>query len=161
MIRPQPRAAITGPNRWPSRNGAVRLTAMVRSQSARLSDGSGGRRFTPAQLTRMSGSPNAPAASSAPRSSPGREDRSALTQAAAQPAGAQPVRRRLQACRVPRDQHHPGPGPGQRGRHPRPDPRAPAGHHRYPAGQREQLVQISLAHRAAHSTLLTAPGGRR
>src|ERR1700727_2322253 len=41
MIRPQPRAAIPGPNRWPSRNGAVRLTAMVRSQSARLSDSSG------------------------------------------------------------------------------------------------------------------------
>src|ERR1700677_1133869 len=32
IIRPQPRAAINGPNRWPSRNGAVRLTAMVRSQ---------------------------------------------------------------------------------------------------------------------------------
>ena len=57
MIRPQPRAAIAGPNRWPSRNGAVRFTAMVRSQSASVSSASGGRRLIPAQLTRMSGSP--------------------------------------------------------------------------------------------------------
>src|SRR5271169_482316 len=34
MIRPQPLDAIAGPNRCPSRNGAVRLTAMVRSQSS-------------------------------------------------------------------------------------------------------------------------------
>ena len=73
MIRPQPRAAIAGPNRWPSRNGAVRLTAMVRSQSSTLSDGSGGRRLTPAQLTRMSGAPNAAAASSAARATAARD----------------------------------------------------------------------------------------
>src|SRR5271169_4342609 len=65
MIRPQPREAIDGPNRWPSRNGAVRLTAIVRSQSAAVSEASGGRRLIPAQLRRMSGGPNAAAASSA------------------------------------------------------------------------------------------------
>ncbi len=90
MIRPQPRAAIPGPNRWPSRNGAVRLTAMVRSQSARLSDSSGGRMFTPAQLTRMSGSPNAAAACSAACSTPDLQDRSALTHAAWPPAARSP-----------------------------------------------------------------------
>src|SRR5579864_7274675 len=58
MIRPQPRSAIRGPNRWPSRNGAVRLTAIVRSHSDTVSDASGGRRLIPAQLTRMSGEPN-------------------------------------------------------------------------------------------------------
>src|SRR3984885_3980608 len=57
MIRPQPRAAMAGPKRCPSRNGAVRLTAVIMSQCSSDSDGSGGRRFTPAQLTRMSGSP--------------------------------------------------------------------------------------------------------
>src|SRR5580704_6193593 len=41
MIRPQPRAAIAGPNRCPSRNGAVRLTASVRSQSSTRSDENG------------------------------------------------------------------------------------------------------------------------
>src|SRR5438105_2042370 len=65
MIRPQPRAAIDGPNRWPRRNGAVRFTAMVRSHSAMVRSASGGRRLTPAQLTRMSGSPKAAAASEA------------------------------------------------------------------------------------------------
>src|SRR5580704_10953792 len=72
IIRPQPRAAINGPNRWPSRNGAVRLTAMVRSQSAMLSSASGGRTLTPAQLTRMSADPNAATAAAAARSSPAR-----------------------------------------------------------------------------------------
>src|ERR1700734_240731 len=42
MIRPQPRAAITGPNRWPSTNGAVTLTASMRSQCSSDSDVSGG-----------------------------------------------------------------------------------------------------------------------
>src|SRR5580693_7685976 len=86
MIRPQPRAAISGPNRWPSRNGAVRLTATIMSQCSSDSAGSGGRRLTPAQLTRMSGSPNAAAAADAPRRTSARSARSALTHAAAQPA---------------------------------------------------------------------------
>src|SRR6266702_7401858 len=58
MMRPQPWAAIAGPNSWPSRNGAVRLTSSVRSHSAWASWASGGLMFTPAALTRMSGSPN-------------------------------------------------------------------------------------------------------
>ena len=86
MIRPQPRAAIAGPNRCPSRNGAVRFTATIRSQCSSDREPSGGRRFTPAQLTRMSGSPNAAAAADAPRRTSARSERSALTQAAAQPA---------------------------------------------------------------------------
>src|SRR5580693_6282010 len=86
MIRPQPRAAMPGPNRWPSRNGAVRLTAMVVSHWSADSSGSGGRRLTPAQLTRMSGSPNTAAASSAPRATAARLARSALTQAAWPPS---------------------------------------------------------------------------
>ncbi len=90
MIRPQPREAIEGPNRWPSRNGAVRLTAMVRSQSSTLSDGSGGRRLMPAQLTRMSGGPKSPSASSAARETSAREARSALTHAASPPAARIP-----------------------------------------------------------------------
>ena len=90
-IRPQPRAAISGPNRWPSRNGAVRLTAMVVSQSAILSEPSGGRRLTPAQLTRMSGDPNAAAAPSAARSTSARSARSALTQATMAPASRSPA----------------------------------------------------------------------
>src|SRR5580693_8536534 len=77
MIRPQPRAAIDGPNRWPSRNGAVKLTAMVRSQSCTLSDDSGGRMLIPAQLTRMSGGPNAASASVAARATSSRDARSA------------------------------------------------------------------------------------
>src|SRR5580700_73449 len=68
MIRPKPRDAIDGPNRWPSRNGAVKLTASVRSQSSAVSEESGGRRLIPAQFTRMSGGPNDAAASSAARS---------------------------------------------------------------------------------------------
>ena len=102
MIRPQPRAAIKGPNRWPSRNGAVRLTAMVRSQSAVLSSASGGRRLTPAQLTRMSGGPNAAAAASAARSTSGRSARSALTQPASPPAArsASAARPSLSASRA-------------------------------------------------------------
>src|ERR1700685_1326052 len=62
MIRPQPRAAISGPNRWPSTNGAVSLTACIRSQCSSDSDASGGLRLTPAQLTRMSRSPEGGAA---------------------------------------------------------------------------------------------------
>src|SRR5258708_13231483 len=62
MIRPQPRSAIGGPKRWPSRNGAVRLTAIVWSHSATVRPLIGGRRLTPAQLPRLSGSPNAAAA---------------------------------------------------------------------------------------------------
>src|ERR1700733_8084491 len=86
MIRPQPLSAIAGPNRCPSRNGAFRLTATIRSQCSSDSDSSGGRRFTPAQLTRMSGSPNEAAAADALRRTSARSDRSALTHAAAQPA---------------------------------------------------------------------------
>src|SRR6266581_4546551 len=77
-IRPHPRAAIDGPNRWPSRNGAVRFTAMVSSAS-------GGRRLMPAQLIKMSGSPKASAADRAARSAAARSPRSALTQAARHP----------------------------------------------------------------------------
>src|SRR5579863_6729200 len=86
MIRPQPRAAIAGPKRCPSRNGAVRLTAIMRSQCSSDREPSSGRRLTPAQLTRMSGSPNEAAAADAPRRTSARSERSALTQAAAQPA---------------------------------------------------------------------------
>src|SRR5580693_3964529 len=86
MIRPQPRAAMPGPNRWPSRKGAVRLTAIVWSHSAVVSASIGGRRLTPAAQTRMSGSPNAAAASSAPRASSARSPRSALTQPAWPPS---------------------------------------------------------------------------
>ncbi len=88
MIRPQPRPAIDGPNRWPSRNGAVRLTASVRSHSSSVSSPSGGRRLTPAQLTRMSGSPKTAAASMAARQTSARSPRSALTHPAWQPAWA-------------------------------------------------------------------------
>src|SRR6266568_2699832 len=42
MIRPQPRAAIDGPNRCPSRKGAVRLSANVRSHSSSVISPSGG-----------------------------------------------------------------------------------------------------------------------
>ena len=95
MIRPQPRSAMSGPNRWPSRNGAVRLTAMVASQSATVSDPSGGRRLIPAQLTRMSGGPNADSASSAARAAMGRSARSALTHATS------PPRPRIDAAAAP------------------------------------------------------------
>src|SRR6516164_8931531 len=81
MIRPQPRPAIAGPKRWPSRKGAVRLTAMSRSQSAAVSAASGGRTLRPAAFTTMSGSPNGPVAASAARSRPAGSARSALTQA--------------------------------------------------------------------------------
>ena len=84
-IRPHPRAAMDGPKRWPSRNGAVRFTAMVRSHSAGVSSASGGRRLTPAQLTRMSGSPKAAAADEAARSMAARSPRSALTPSAEHP----------------------------------------------------------------------------
>src|ERR1039458_7259235 len=97
-IRPQPRAAICGPNRCPSRNGAVRLTAMVRSQSATASAPSGGRRLIPAQLTRMSGGPNAPAASSAARSTCARSASSALIQAACPPASRSPAAASSSRC---------------------------------------------------------------
>src|SRR5580693_3734440 len=85
MIRPNPRAAIAGPNHWPSRNGAVRLTAMVRSQSCTLSDDSGGRMLIPAQLTRMSTDPNAASASVAARATLSRNARSAATHATPEP----------------------------------------------------------------------------
>src|SRR5580692_8186182 len=107
IIRPQPRAAIKGPNRWPSRNGAVRLTAMVRSQSAMLSSASGGRTLTPAQFTRMSGGPNAASASSAARFTAAR---------------TQLGHRLIEPLGVPRDQHHPRSGPGQRRGHLGADP---------------------------------------
>ena len=86
MIRPQPRAAMPVPYRWPSRNGAVRLTAMVWSHCAWVSSGSGGRRLIPALFSRMSGSPNGTAAASAARPSSPRSARSALTHAAWHPS---------------------------------------------------------------------------
>jgi hypothetical protein len=88
MIRPQPRAAIEGPNRWPSKNGAVRLTAIVRSQSSTRSAPSGGRTLTPAQLTRMSTDPNAASASAAARATSSRNARSAATHATPEPPAA-------------------------------------------------------------------------
>lgn len=88
MIRPKPRSAMPGPNRCPSRKGASRFTAMVVSHTSVSSSLIGGRRFTPAQLTRMSGSPKIPAASSAAVRTPARSPRSALTQAARQPSAA-------------------------------------------------------------------------
>src|SRR5580692_4239045 len=91
MIRPNPRAAIAGPNHWPSRNGAVRLTAMVRSQSCTVNDANGGRMLTPAQLTRMSTGPNAASASEAARETSERTARSALTQAAEPPPASIPA----------------------------------------------------------------------
>ena len=63
---------------------------MVWSHSPMVSVPSGGRRLTPAELTRMSGSPNAAAAASAPRSSEARSPRSALTHAASAPAARSP-----------------------------------------------------------------------
>src|ERR1700722_12779621 len=54
MIPPQPRAPISGPNRWPSTNGAVTLTACIRSQCSSDSDPSGGLGVTPAQFTGVS-----------------------------------------------------------------------------------------------------------
>src|SRR6266511_1799634 len=83
MILPQPRAAMRGPNRWPSRNGAVRLTAMVRFQSSSVSSSSAGRGLTPAALTRMSGSPNGAAACSAALATPARSPRSSRSQSLA------------------------------------------------------------------------------
>src|SRR5260221_12907973 len=50
MMRPQPLAAIAGPNCWPSRNGAVRFTSSERSQSSGVSSASGGLRVPPAGL---------------------------------------------------------------------------------------------------------------
>lgn len=86
MIRPQPRPAIPGPNRCPSRNGAVRFTAIVASHSASDIDPSGGRRLIPAQFTRMSGSPNNPAALSAIHRTESRAARSPATQPATHPS---------------------------------------------------------------------------
>ncbi len=86
MIRPQPRAAMDGPNRWPSRNGAVRFTASSSSHWPSASSPSGGRRLTPAALTRMSGSPNTAAARSAASLAAARPARSPGTQAARPPA---------------------------------------------------------------------------
>ena len=77
---------MAGPNRWPSRNGAVRFTAMVSSHCPVVSSPSGGRRLTPAALTTMSGSPNGAAACSAAASVAARSARSARTQAAWPPA---------------------------------------------------------------------------
>lgn len=77
---------MPGPNRCPSRNGAFRFTAIVVSQTSSPSSVIGGRRLIPAQFTRMSGSPNAAAASSAPARTPSVVLRSALTQAARQPS---------------------------------------------------------------------------
>src|SRR6266702_1639037 len=59
---------------------------MTRSQSSADSASSGGRGFTPAAFTRMSGSPNATVASAAARRSAGRSPRSAATRAALPPA---------------------------------------------------------------------------
>ncbi|OXY95616.1 hypothetical protein BEK98_15860 [Streptomyces diastatochromogenes] len=59
---------------------------MVVSHTSSPSSPIGGRRLIPAQLTRMSGSPNLPAASSAAARTPSRVPRSALTQAARQPS---------------------------------------------------------------------------
>ena len=60
------------------------------SQSAAVSSPSGGRMFTPAALTTMSGSPNGSAAAAAPRCVAARSARSALTHAAGQPMAASP-----------------------------------------------------------------------
>jgi hypothetical protein len=86
MIRPQPRSAMDGPNRCPSRNGAVRFTSSDRSHSAAVSSPRCGRRFTPAQFTRMSGSPNGAAASPAARATASRLLRSPLTHATVHPS---------------------------------------------------------------------------
>lgn len=59
---------------------------MVVSQTSSLSSPSGGRRLTPAELTRMSGSPKTAAACSATSVIPVRVLRSPLTQAARQPS---------------------------------------------------------------------------
>ncbi|CAI4220256.1 unnamed protein product [Parascedosporium putredinis] len=56
-MRPDPRSAMSGPNAWPSRNGAVRLIAIVASQSAGDMSSMCGRRLMPAALTKMSGTP--------------------------------------------------------------------------------------------------------
>ncbi|CAM5697174.1 hypothetical protein SVIOM74S_03300 [Streptomyces violarus] len=77
---------MPGPKRWPSRNGASRLTAIVRSQTSSVSSSIGGRTLIPALLTRMSGSPKASTARSAAVRTPSRVLRSALTQAARQPS---------------------------------------------------------------------------
>ncbi len=86
MMRPQPRAAIAGPNCWPSRNGAVRFTATERSHSSTLSTDSGGLRLTPAALIKMSGSPNISVICSQARLIPPRSPRSAQTRPTADPA---------------------------------------------------------------------------
>lgn len=66
--------------------GALRFTAIVVSQTSSSSSLIGGRRLTPAQLTRMSGSPNTAADSSPAARTPSEVARSALTQAARQPS---------------------------------------------------------------------------
>ena len=67
MIRPQPRSAMPGPNRWPSRNGAVRLTAMVWSHWPMVSARIGGRRLIAGRVDQDVGLAEAAAAASAPR----------------------------------------------------------------------------------------------
>ncbi len=154
MIRPQPLAAMGGPNRWPSRNGAVRLTAMVVSQSAMVSWPSGGLRFTPAQLTRMSGSPNA-----VDRRGGGPVHAGPVAQVGAGPGGvaarrAQPRGAVVQPGGVAGDQEHAGAGPAEGPGDAPADARAAAGDQGHPAGQREQGVEV-----AAHAA--TAAGARR
>jgi hypothetical protein len=85
MIRPQPRAAMDGPRRCPSRNGAVTFNARLTSQSASERSSSGGRRLTPAQLTKMSGSPKISQARAAARAGPGRSAKSVVMNAASPP----------------------------------------------------------------------------
>ena len=102
MIRPQPRAAIDGPNACPSRNADVRLTSIDKSQPAAVSDPSGGRRLIPAQLTRMSGGPNGSAAATQTRATSARDERSALTHSPSSSAAAVASREGSRAMRTTR-----------------------------------------------------------
>ena len=103
---------------------------MVWSQSAIVSESIGGRRLIPAELTRMSGSPNSPATASAARASA-----AAVAQVGAHPDG-RPARRPqlahgLVQPALPAGHHHdPCPRMRQRPGHGPADAGAAAGDHR-------------------------------
>lgn len=104
---------MPGPKRCPSRNGAFRFTAIVVSQTSSPSSAIGGRRLIPAQFTRMSGSPNARTAPSAPSRTPSAVLRSALTQAARQPSAVSSSTVALSSASRRATTTTPAPHPGQ------------------------------------------------
>ena len=86
MMRPQPRAAMRGPNSRAQRNGPLTLVSMTVSQSASVSVSLAPRMLMPALLTRMSIGPRARSASS-----PSRVMSLATATSAARPTTLRPV----------------------------------------------------------------------